>query len=109
MNSCSVGLYLDSECHKLIYCRTVGLKNLESFESNELELVFWRSGLTMLNINATICHHHEQTVLKKFSSFQKSCFDPFRIHKKVVKGMVLYLSTFSPTYSIENECLSCGY
>ena len=58
-----------SECNKLTYSRTVRLQYLESFERDKLELIFWRSGLTLLNINATICHHHdEQTVLKKFSS-----------------------------------------
>ena len=63
MSLCSVVLYMNSECNKLTCCRTVGVTYLESFERDELELVFWRSGLTLLNINATICHHHEQTVL----------------------------------------------
>ena len=49
--------------NKLTYSRTVGVKYLESFERDELELTFWRSDLTILNINATICHHHEKTVL----------------------------------------------
>ena len=61
MSSCSVGLYMNSECNKLAYSTTFGVKYLESFERDELEFIFWRSGLTILNINATICHHHEQT------------------------------------------------
>ena len=65
---CSVGLYMNSECNKMTYSGTIGVKYLESFERSELELIFWRSGLTILNINATICYHHEQTVLKRFSS-----------------------------------------
>ena len=40
--------------NKLTFSRTVGVKYLESFEKDELELIFWRSGLTILNINATI-------------------------------------------------------
>ena len=87
MSLCSVGLYMNSECNKLPYSRIVGVKYLESFERDELELIFWRSGLTILNINATICHHHEQTVLRRFSSMQKTCFDPFKAHKKAVKGL----------------------
>ena len=67
--------------------RTVRVKDLESFERDESELIFWRSGLTTLNINATICHHHEQTVLRGFPSMQKTCFDLFKAHKKAVKGL----------------------
>ena len=87
MSLCSVGLYMNSECSKLTYSRTVEVKYLESFERNEVELTFWRSGLTILNINATICHHHEQTVLRRFSSMQKTCFNPSKAHKKTVKGL----------------------
>ena len=87
MSLCYVGLYMNSECNKLTYFRTVGVKNLESFERDELELIFWRSGLTILNINATICHQHEQTVLRIFSSMQKTCFNPSKAHKKTVKGL----------------------
>ena len=71
MSLCSVGLYMNSECSKLTYSRTVEVKYLESFERNEVELTFWRSGLTILNINATICHHHQRTVLRRFSSAEK--------------------------------------
>ena len=63
MSLCSVGLYMNSECNKLIYSRTVGVKYLESFERDELELTFWRSGLTLLNISGTIRHHCQQTVI----------------------------------------------
>ena len=87
MSLCSVGLYMNNECNKLTYSRTVGVKYLEPFERDELELIFWRSGWTILNINATTCHHHEQTVLRIFSSMQKTCFDPFKAHKKAVKGL----------------------
>ena len=85
MSLCSVGLYMNSECRKLTYSRTVGVKYLESFERDELELIFWRSGLTILNANT--CHHHEQTVLRRFSCMQKTCFDLFKAHKKTVKGL----------------------
>ena len=87
MSLCSVGLYMSSECNKLTFSRTVGVKYVESFERDELELIFWRSCLTILNINATICHHHEQTVLRRFPSVQKNCFDMFKGHRKAVKGL----------------------
>ena len=88
MGLCFVGLYINSECNKLTNSRIVGVKYLESFEKDELELFFWRSGLIILNINATICHHHEQTVLRRFSSMLKTCFEPFKAHKKAVKGFL---------------------
>ena len=54
MSKCAVGLYMNIKCNKLTFTRIVGVKYLESFEKDELELIFWRSGLTILNINATI-------------------------------------------------------
>ena len=87
MSLCSVSLYMNSECNKLTYSRTSGGKYLKSFERDELELIFWRSGLTILNTNATICHHDEQTVPRRFSSMQKTCLDLFKSHKKAVKGL----------------------
>ena len=69
------------------YSRTVGVKYLESFERDELGLIFQRSGLTILNMNATICHHYEQTVLRRFSSMQKTYFHPFKAHKIAVKSL----------------------
>ena len=73
--------------NKLTYSRTVGVKYLESFERDELELTFWRSDLTILTINATICQKKKKTVLRRFSSMQKTCFHPFKAHKKAVKGL----------------------
>lgn len=83
---CSVGLTLKTECHKQSYSKRIGLKNLESFDWKEREVILWRSGLSIVNVNATICHHHEHTVLHRFKSLQKTCFDPFKAHKRIVKG-----------------------
>ena len=55
MSLCSVGLYMNRECNKLTYSRTVGVKYLKSFERDELEKFFWRTVcLTIWNINATM-------------------------------------------------------
>ena len=53
MRLCSAGLYINTESNKLKYSRSVdvGVEHLESFERDELELIFSRSGLTILNIN----------------------------------------------------------
>ena len=44
MSLCSVGLYMNSDCNKLTYSRAVIVTYLESFERDELDLIFWRSG-----------------------------------------------------------------
>ena len=46
-------IHIYCESNKLKYSRSVdvGVKHLESFERDELELIFSRSGLTILNIN----------------------------------------------------------
>ena len=53
MRLCSAGLYINTESNKLKYSRSVdvGVKYLESFERDELELIFLRSGLTILYNN----------------------------------------------------------
>ena len=43
MSLCFVSLYMNSECNKLTYSRTVEVKCLESFERDELELILWIS------------------------------------------------------------------
>ena len=40
MSLCSVGLYMNSEYNKLTYNRTVGVRYLGSFKTDELELIF---------------------------------------------------------------------
>ena len=47
----------------------------------------WRSGLTILNIDANICYHHEQLMNKRYNLSHKTCSDPLKIHKKDVKGV----------------------
>ena len=87
-DQCSVGVSLKYLCIKQSYCRKTGLKELESFPSDDREVIIWRSGLSSINKNATNCCHHEQTILQRFSSLQKGCFGPFKIHKTVVaKGL----------------------
>ena len=40
MSLCSAGSYMNSECNKLTYKRTVGVKYLQSFERDRLELIY---------------------------------------------------------------------
>ncbi len=84
---CSVGVLLGDACHKLTFCRKTGFHKLDSFPTEDREVIMWRSGLTILNIDANICYHHEQLMNKRYNLSHKTCSDPFKIHKKDVKGV----------------------
>lgn len=43
-----------------------------------------RTGMT-LSGNNTICFHHAKIYIDRFEDLQKSCCDPFNIHKKLAK------------------------
>ena len=84
---CSVGRVLGDACHVMTYTRTSGIKRIDSLERDVRELIFWRSGLSLLNSEATICNHNEYVLVKRFPMSYKKCSDPFKKHKKYVKGM----------------------
>ena len=48
-------------------------------DQNEIRLLKLRSQLDKASIK-TICCHHEQELLKKFSKIQRKCCDPLKIH-----------------------------
>ncbi|XP_065067443.1 ARL14 effector protein-like [Rhopilema esculentum] len=83
---CSVGKKMGDPCHKLTFSRKVGSKRLDSIDCDVRELIFWRSGLSLINKDADICLHHEQLLIKRYSLAQKTCCNPFQIHKKAAKG-----------------------
>ena len=61
-------------------------KNLiEQFDVNDLELLTRRTNLKKEQIT-TICAHHHQMLVVRYEGNQKSCCDPFVIHKKACKG-----------------------
>ena len=37
---CFIGLYMNSECNKMTYSRTIGVKYLEYFKRSKLETIF---------------------------------------------------------------------
>ena len=82
---CAISNILGDPCHKLSYCRKIGLKKIELFDSEMREVIMWRSGLSVLNVGAEICLHHEQLLTSRFASMHMKCFDPFKSHRKNVK------------------------
>ena len=84
---CSVGKKMGDPCHKLTFSRKVGSKRLDSIDCDVRELIFWRSGLSLINKDADICLHHKQLLIKRYSLAQKTCCNPFQINKKAAKGL----------------------
>lgn len=86
MDPCSVGVQLrtTNECHKTYYTRHTGFKTLQELSSNDMLLLQLRTGMT-LSGNNTICFHHAKIYIDRFEDLQKSCCDPFNIHKKLAK------------------------
>ncbi|XP_036181596.1 ARL14 effector protein isoform X1 [Myotis myotis] len=86
MDPCSVGVQLrtTNECHKTFYTRHTGFKTLQELSSNDMLLLQLRTGMT-LSGNNTICFHHAKIYIDRFEDLQKSCCDPFNIHKKLAK------------------------
>lgn len=86
MDPCSVGVQLQTpnECHKTYYTRHTGFKAKQDISSADLLLLQLRTGIT-LSENSTICFHHAKVYIERFEDLQKSCCDPFNIHRKVSK------------------------
>ena len=76
IEDCSIGINLKEECHKTIYTAKVGFVN--SFTEEEFELIKWRSGIDDLEF--TLCYHHKETILNRFTKQQTNCCDPFGDH-----------------------------
>jgi hypothetical protein len=82
----------------------------------EIELLTLRSGLNEKDIK-TICAHHDQELLAKFSTLRKKCCDPFNRHPgksrtKAVRVVSLdtYKKLVNPPNSIkpgEKVCCDC--
>ena len=84
-STCFIGSQLSQSCHSFLYTRKAGIKRTSSLDTNQIKLIALRTGLDNIE-DKTICFHHEQTVLSKYSHSQKKCSDPFSKHKKAVKA-----------------------
>ena len=80
---CTIGLQLNEECHKKVYCKTVGVISASSISTEQRKLLEWRTGLS-IDDDSKICCHHEKMYLARFESLQKYCCDPKNIHKRKI-------------------------
>ena len=100
-------------CHQLTLSKKKGLRNVEEDEKTVLGL---RSNLPETDIQ-TVCYHHEQSLIARFSRHIKKCSDPFSLHSKgsVTKSLcTVTLDFYSKTTSLkgiiapgEKLCISC--
>ena len=85
LDNCFIGSQLSQSCHSFVYSRKAGMKQVSSLDANQIKLISLRTGLDNIE-DKTVCFHHEQTTLFKYSHLQKKCCDPFLKHKKAVKA-----------------------
>ena len=57
---CYFGVQLDTQCHKLAFCRTTGTVKLTDLEEDIQEILLWRAELLGHEGELTICFHHQQ-------------------------------------------------
>ena len=87
IEDCSIGLKLNKECHAQTYVQKKSLNKVSNLSDVDKELIAWRSGIELDN-SFTICRHHEIFLLKKYSTFQTTCCDPFNSHQDKRKGII---------------------
>src|SRR5205809_7802219 len=87
MENCTIGIHCgqQTECHRVVYTRSTGLKNISEFSISDSALLLRRSGFTGPSVLTTVCKHHEQIFLHKYSLLQKSCCDPYSLHPNSVR------------------------
>ena len=87
---CSIGLHLNSECHKNTYTAKTEIKIIEEENKDILHL---RTKILKNNLN-NICSHHHYQYQEYYSANIYKCCDPFNSHKKTQRKN-LHIITFS--------------
>ena len=62
--NCLVGTLTGTKCHLQTYSKNVGNKFISDLPPDTRETLMWRTGVTILNLNPTICFHHKYVYLK---------------------------------------------
>ena len=77
---CTVGILDGSARHLKTYSKKCGIESLMVLDPIMRETLHWRTGTSIVNIDATICLHHKYVFLKRYPMLQKKCCDPFSSH-----------------------------
>ena len=86
---CTVGNISETKCHLTTYSKTVGTNTFMELEPETREILMWRTGITILNANATICYHHKYVFHKRYPMQQKKCCNPFGLDSSTKKGQFI--------------------
>ena len=76
-SQCTFSYFAGKTCHVTTYCSTTGLISIYLLDSQEREVILWRAGLSMINVDTTLCHHHNYILSKRFVIKERSCCNPF--------------------------------
>lgn len=110
MKNCSFASV--DQCHQVVYSKKCKLRPVDLEEKTLLEL---RSQVHLDSIQ-TICKHHEETLLVRYSSLIKKCADPFKQHlvAKTKSLRIITLDFYSRAKSLHGKvipgqklCLNC--
>nr|CAH0106913.1 unnamed protein product [Daphnia galeata] len=87
LDNCCVGVIVNSECHKQHFMTNLSLLILREQEDEIQRVIKLR--IECENIS-TICAHHYSIYFQYYDTpqfnFSKNCCDPFKKHKRVVRG-----------------------
>ena len=64
---CYFGVQLDTQCHKLEFCRTTGTVKLTDLEEDIQEKLVWRAGLLGHEGELTICFRGLKRIAFRFN------------------------------------------
>ena len=95
-SSYTIGIKLESKCHKTTYSQEIGLINFDVFSEREKILLTLR---TQIEEISNVCYHHKQIYLIRYAMSQRKCADSFKLRKKPRKGMTKLIQTFLSNFS----------
>ena len=78
-SSCTIGIKLESKCHKTTYSQETGLIKFDVFSEREKLILTLRTQTKELS---NICYHQKQIYLIRCAMLQTKCADLFKLHKK---------------------------
>ena len=98
-SSCTIGIKLESICHKTTYSQEIGLINFDVLRERQKLLLTLR---TQTEEISNRCYPDKQIYLIRYAVPQRKCADPFKLHKKPLK--VKLIQTFNLNFSY----FTCG-
>ena len=61
-SQCTFGYFTGKTCHVTTYCSTTGLISIDLLDTQEKEVILWRAGLCMINMDTTLWHNSIITI-----------------------------------------------